>query len=341
MVEGPLHDKRNRALGDLRISVTDRCNFRCTYCMPKEVFGPHHVYLPQREILTYEEIERVARVAVALGVGKIRLTGGEPLLRREIGRLVRRLARVEGVHDFALTTNGSALAAHAQPLKDAGLHRVTVSLDAISEGIFQASNDVRFPVARVLAGIDAARRAGLTPVKVNMVVQRGKNDGEIVPMAQHFRDMPDVIVRYIEFMDVGTTNGWRAEEVVSASEILDRLNEGGFNLQSLDATRPGEVARRWRDQKSGAELGIVASVSQPFCGACNRMRLSADGHLYTCLFASTGFDVRPLLREAASSDRALQDAVRSIWGRRTDRYSELRTHGDEPGERVEMSYIGG
>ena len=311
--------------------------------MPKEVFGAEHTYLPQRALLTYEEIESIARAAVSLGVSKLRLTGGEPLLRRQVERLVASLAAIEGVDDLALTTNGAALPARAPALKEAGLDRITVSLDALTDEVFRSLNDVDFPVARVLAGIEAARQAGLTPVKVNVVVQRGRNDTEIVPIAEHFRDQPDVIVRFIEFMDVGATNGWRREDVVAADEILERLAAGGFDLSAQSPVRPGEVAKRWRDRKSGAEIGVIASVTQPFCGACNRLRLSADGHLYTCLFATGGHDLRPTLRTETRGPEAVRNELARIWLGRRDRYSEERgvRDGRDGGERVEMSYIGG
>jgi cyclic pyranopterin phosphate synthase len=329
-------DTFGRPLRDLRISVTDRCNFRCVYCMPKEVFGREYEFLPRTELLTFEEIEQVARVLVGLGVHKLRLTGGEPLLRRELEVLVARLAALGDV-DLALTTNGAALAAKAQTLADAGLHRVTVSLDSLDDEVFRAMNDVDFPVARVLAGIDAAEAAGL-PVKVNVVVKRGLNEGSILDVARRFRGTGHT-VRFIEFMDVGATNGWRLDDVVPAAEIVATI-ASEFALEPLEPSYRGEVAERYRYRDGAGEIGVVASVTQPFCGDCTRLRLSADGKLFTCLFAVRGHDLRAVLRGGAN-DGELDAAVRSIWNRRDDRYSELRTADTHELRKVEMSYIGG
>jgi len=334
----PVLDTRWRPLRDLRVSVTDRCNFRCTYCMPKEIFGRDFAFLPRGELLTFEEITRLARAFAHEGVSKIRLTGGEPLLRRDVEQLVAMLAGIEGLTDIALTTNGSALAANAEKLRNAGLRRVTVSLDALDDATFAAMNDVGFPVARVLAGIDAAAAAGLAPVKINMVVKRGVNDDRVTEMAEHFRGTPHVL-RLIEFMDVGTTNGWRMDDVVSATEMLAAVNQR-WPLEPLEPSYPGEVATRYRYRDGAGEIGIIASVTQPFCGACTRARLSADGKLYTCLFALNGHDLRAALRGGASDDE-LTARVRSIWSDRADRYSELRRANTEPHAKVEMSYIGG
>jgi len=329
-------DVFNRPLRDLRISVTDRCNFRCVYCMPKEVFGRDHRFLDRKELLSFEEIERVARTFVDLGVEKIRITGGEPLVRRNIEELVARLAAIDGL-DLTLTTNASLLPVKAQALADAGLRRVTVSLDSLDDTVFRSMNDVDFPVERVLAGIDAAGAAGL-PVKVNMVVKRGLNEDSIVPMARHFRGTGHVL-RFIEFMDVGATNGWRMDDVVSAREIVAAI-DAEFPLEPAEPNYRGEVARRWRYRDGGGEIGVIASVTQPFCGDCTRARLSAEGRLYTCLFAVRGHDLRAIVRSGASDDE-LEDAVRAVWLRRTDRYSDLRTAGTPDLPKVEMSYIGG
>jgi cyclic pyranopterin phosphate synthase len=331
-------DTRSRPLRDLRISVTDRCNFRCTYCMPKEIFGRDYAFLPRAELLSFEEITRLARIFAEQGVTKIRLTGGEPLLRRNIERLVEALTGVPGISDVALTTNGSALVAKAQALRDAGLTRVTVSLDAIDDETFAAMNDISFPVARVLEGIDAAAQAGLSPVKVNMVVKRGANDHAIVPMAEHFRNSGHIL-RMIEFMDVGTTNGWCLDDVVSAAEIRDVI-DASWPLEPLAANYPGEVANRYRYRDGAGEIGLIASVTQPFCGACTRARLSAEGKLHTCLFANHGHDLRALLRSGAT-DQELAERLRSIWTARADRYSEARSAETAPTEKIEMSYIGG
>jgi GTP 3',8-cyclase len=336
----PIADRLKRPLRDLRISVTDRCNLRCGYCMPREVFGRDFAFLDRAELLSFEEIERIARVAAGAGVRKLRLTGGEPLLRRELPRLVGMLAGIAGIEDLALTTNGTALAANAQALADAGLRRVTVSLDALEQEAFSSMSDTRVPVGRVLAGIDAAHAAGLAPVKINMVVRRGINDHCVTAMAEHFRGRPEVL-RFIEYMDVGATNGWRLEQVVPASEILAQV-DARWPLRELPAAHEGEVASRWAYRDGAGEIGVIHSVTEPFCGGCTRARLSADGKLYTCLFASGGHDLRALLRGGAS-DAELFESLGAIWTRRADRYSELRTARADRHEapRVEMSYIGG
>jgi cyclic pyranopterin phosphate synthase len=330
-------DTLGRPLHDLRISVTDRCNFRCVYCMPKEVFGRDFEFLPRQELLTFEEITRLATVLVDLGVRKIRLTGGEPLLRRDLERLVEMLARLPEV-ELTLTTNGSLLSAKAQALRDAGLHRVTVSLDSMDDGVFRAMNDVDFPVDRVLEGIQAAANAGLAPIKVNMVVKRGVNEDSLLPMARHFRGTGH-IVRFIEYMDVGNTNGWRLDQVVPAVEVLRRI-EAEFPLEPVDPGYRGEVAERYRYRDGAGEIGIIASVTQPFCRDCTRARLSADGKLYTCLFATEGHDLRAPLR-AGADDSALRDQLAQIWVRRTDRYSEIRSAATVDQPKIEMFYIGG
>jgi len=329
-------DTRARPLRDLRISVTDRCNFRCVYCMPKEVFGRDHRFLPRRELLTFEEIERAARVFVGLGVHKLRLTGGEPLLRRDLEHLIERLAGLGDV-DLTLTTNGALLAQKVEALASAGLTRVTVSLDSLDDEVFRVMNDVDFPVARVLGGIDAAADAGL-PVKVNVVVKRGLNEGSVVDIARRFRGTGHV-VRFIEFMDVGATNGWRMDDVVPAAEIVAAIG-AEFPLEPVEAAYRGEVAQRYRYRDGGGEIGVIASVTQPFCGDCTRARLSADGKLYTCLFAIRGHDLRAILRSGVD-DHELEHAIRAVWERRTDRYSELRTEETSHLRKVEMSYIGG
>ncbi len=331
-------DTRGRLLRDLRISVTDRCNFRCTYCMPKDVFGPEHEFLPHAELLTFEEIVRFARVFHGLGTEKIRLTGGEPLLRRGIDRLVAMLREALPAVDLTLTTNGSALKAQAAALAAAGLDRITVSLDSLDDVTFRAMNDVDFPVARVLEGIEAAARAGLAPIKVNMVVKRGVNDHQVAQMAQHFRGTGH-IVRFIEFMDVGSTNGWRMDDVIPSAEVVRRISEH-HPLEAIDANYGGEVAERWRYKDGSGEIGVISSVTQAFCATCTRARLSTDGQLYTCLFAQRGFDLKGLVRGGAS-DAALSEAVASIWSARADRYSEIRTAQTVGERKVEMSFIGG
>ena len=334
----PLADTRGRAIRDLRISVTDRCNFRCVYCMPREVFGADHEFLPHAQILTFEEIVRLARVFHGLGTRKIRLTGGEPLLRRGLDRLVAMLREAVPGVDLTLTTNGSALKAHAKALKAAGLDRVTVSLDSLDEATFRRMNDADFPVAKVLEGIDAAARAGLAPIKVNMVVKRGVNDHQVVDMARHFRGTGN-IVRFIEFMDVGSTNGWRMDDVIPSAEIVRRISQH-FPLEPAEANYPGEVAERWRYLDRAGEVGVISSVTEAFCSTCGRARLSTDGQLYTCLFAQRGYDLKALMR-AGQGDAALSDAVGAIWQRREDRYSEIRTAQTAASRKVEMSFIGG
>ncbi len=335
---GKVTDARGRPVRDLRISVTDRCNFRCTYCMPKEIFGRDYEFLSRDLLLSFAEIERIARAFVALGVRKIRLTGGEPLLRRGIEDLIARLAAIDGVDDLTLTTNGALLARKAEALAAAGLDRVTVSLDSLDDEVFEAMNDVGFPVSGVLEGIEAAAAAGLVPIKINMVVKRGVNDGSIVEMARRFRGTGHIL-RFIEFMDVGTTNGWRLDDVVPASEIVALLDEE-FGLEPTAPNYRGEVARRYRYRDGTGEIGVIASVTQPFCGDCTRARISAEGVLYTCLFASKGTDLRSLLREGIG-DEELIGMLATTWGERTDRYSEIRSESTRGLARVEMSYIGG
>jgi GTP 3',8-cyclase len=333
----PLVDTRSRPLRDLRISVTDRCDFRCVYCMPKEVFGRNFEFLRRSELLTFEEIARVARIGAGLGLQKLRLTGGEPLLRRDIERLVEMLAAIDGIDDIAMTTNGSLLPRKAQVLADAGLRRVTVSLDSLDDAVFGAVNDVGFPVERVLEGIAAASGAGL-PVKVNMVVKRGLNDGSVLDMAGHFRGSGHVL-RLIEYMDVGQTNGWQMDDVVPAAELVEAI-AAEWPLERVEPAYPGEVARRYRYADGGGEIGLIASVTQPFCHDCSRARLSAEGRLYTCLFAAAGHDLRRRLR-GEGGDEELDAFLRRIWGRRADRYSELRTAETSQRPKVEMSHIGG
>ncbi len=347
---GLLSDRLGRALGDLRISVTDRCNFRCSYCMPKEVFDKNHRFLPHAELLSFEEITRLARVFALHGVHKLRLTGGEPLLRKNLEVLIEQLAALrtpEGAPlDLTLTTNASLLVRKAGALAAAGLKRVTVSLDALDDAVFRRMNDVDFPVAEVLAGIEAAVAAGLAPIKVNMVVKRGINDHEIVPMARFFRDHfgGKVVLRFIEYMDVGVTNGWRMDEVLPSAQVVARIH-AAFPLRVLQATALGETAERWGYADGAGEVGVISSVTQAFCGDCNRARLSTEGKLYLCLFASRGHDLRALLRDPAGySDTQIAAAIGAIWQGRDDRYSELR--GSAQGAvasaaKVEMSYIGG
>jgi GTP 3',8-cyclase len=330
-------DRLGRRIHDLRISVTDRCNFRCVYCMPKEVFGRDYQFLERKELLTFEEIVRLARVFNGLGVEKIRLTGGEPLIRRNLEQLIGDLAAIPGL-DLTLTTNGSLLARKARALKAAGLKRITVSLDALDDAAFRQMNDVDFPVARVLEGIEAAAAAGLSPVKINMVVKRGVNENSILPMARHFRGSGHIL-RFIEYMDVGHTNGWRLDEVVPAREIVERIS-AEFPLEPAAANYQGEVAERWRYRDGNGEIGVIASVTQAFCRDCTRARLSTEGKLYTCLFATQGHDLRALLR-AGATDEEVRSAVAAIWTKRADRYSELRSEHTVKLEKIEMSYIGG
>lgn len=354
----PIADTLGRPLQDLRISVTDRCNMRCGYCMPREVFGAGHRFIEPPELLSFQEIARLVGIAAQLGVRKVRLTGGEPLLRRHLERLVEMLAGTEGIEEVALTTNGLLLAGRARALADAGLTRATVSLDALEQQLFERMSDTRRPVSLVLAGIEAAQQAGLVPVKVNMVVIRGRNDSHVLEMAEHFRGRPQTL-RFIEYMDVGESNGWRRADVVPAAEILEQIG-ARWPLRALAPTTPGEVASRYRYVDGAGEIGFISSVSKPFCGTCNRARLSAEGRLYTCLFARSGHDLRALLR-AGAADGEIAQSLAAVWGARADRYSELRSLRADPtaGEprlrggarvvrgarradgRVEMSYIGG
>ena len=329
-------DQRGRRLRDLRISVIDRCNFRCVYCMPKTVFGRDYPFLQRADLLSFEEIARVAAAAVDLGVEKIRVTGGEPLLRRDLERLIEQLARLPV--ELTLTTNGSLLKAKARTLKEAGLQRVTVSLDALDEAVFRRMNDADYPAAAVLDGIAAAQAAGLAPVKVNCVVKRGANDDQILPLARHFRHSGQVL-RFIEYMDAGTANGWRMDEVVPSREVLARIT-AEFPLEPVGPDYSGEVAERWRYVDGAGEIGVIASVTQAFCSDCTRLRLSTDGKLYTCLFANAGHDLRSPLRNGVSRD-ALATAMAGIWREREDRYSEIRTAATVRAEKIEMSYIGG
>lgn len=342
----PLVDTRGRPLHDIRFSVTDRCNFRCVYCMPKEIFGRDYAFMTRDELLSFEEITRLARIAAVHGVEKIRLTGGEPLLRKGLPELVAMLSALRtpsgAALDIALTTNGSALAHLAPALKEAGLRRVTVSLDSLDDATFQAMNDIRFPVQKVLNGLEVAHRAGLGPIKVNMVVKRGQNDQDIVSMARHFKDTP-YILRFIEYMDVGTTNGWQLGEVVPSAEVVARI-DAELPLEEVEPNYRGETSRRWRYRDGGGEIGVISSVTQSFCHECSRARISVDGKLYTCLFATSGHDLRELMRSGAT-DEELSAVMANIWRTRTDRYSEVRSLNTErPGrgaKRIEMSYIGG
>jgi GTP 3',8-cyclase len=332
----PLLDTFGRPLETLRVSITDRCNFRCVYCMPKEVFGRDYAFLDRKELLTLEEIERVVRVFAQLGVRTVRITGGEPLVRRNVEHLVELLAAIPDL-ELALTTNGSLLPQKAAALAAAGLDRVTVSLDSMDDHAFKALNDVDFPVSRVLEGIDAAEAAGLR-VKVNAVVKRGANDDGIVALAGHFRGTPHTL-RFIEYMDVGSSNGWRLDDVVPAAEILQRI-DAVWPLEMLPLERPDDTSRRWRYRDGAGEIGVIASVTKPFCGGCSRARLSAEGKLYTCLFAQKGHDLRAVLRNGSSDDE-LALSIRGVWHARADRYSELRTAETASLPKVEMSYIGG
>ena len=336
-----LADTRGRRLRDLRISVTDRCNFRCTYCMPKEIFDANYDFLPHAELLTFEEIVRVAKISHALGVEKIRLTGGEPLLRKGIERLVEMLATALPGVDLTLTTNGSGLKAKAQSLKDAGLKRITVSLDSLDEATFRAMNDIDFPVAKVLEAIDTAANVGLGPIKINTVIKRGVNDHQIVDMAKYFKGSGH-IVRFIEFMDVGATNGWRMDDVIPSAEVVRRIN-AVYPLEVADANYQGEVAARWRYADGTGEIGVISSVTEAFCGSCTRARLSTDGQIFTCLFAEKGYDLKRLLRggDEKGADLGIRDALAAIWQHRADGYSEVRTADTAKARKVEMSFIGG
>ena len=332
-----LVDRRGREVRDLRISVTDRCNFRCVYCMPREVFGDDYAFLPRRELLSFEEILRVARLFAERGVRKIRITGGEPLLRKDVERLIEMLARLDGV-EITLTTNGVLLPRMAQRLADAGLHRVTESLDALDDALFRRMNDADYPVEKVLEGIDAARAAGLGPIKVNMVVKRGTNDGDIEAMATHFRHSGHIL-RFIEFMDVGASNGWKMDEVLPSREVVARIDRL-FPLEPADPNYVGEVAERWRYKDGAGEIGVISSVTQAFCSSCTRIRLSTEGQLYTCLFAQQGHDLRTLLRTGAD-DAQIDAVIARVWNGRDDRYSEIRTAATAAQRKIEMSYIGG
>src|SRR5436305_12337757 len=333
---GELVDTRGRSMHDLRISVTDRCNFRCVYCMPREVFDANYTFLPHSAILSFEEIARLARIFVGLGVQKIRLTGGEPLVRRDLHRLVAMLAELPV--EITLTTNGSLLAKQARALKAAGLHRVTVSLDSLDDATFRAMNDADFPVAKVIAAIDTAAAEGMAPVKINTVVKRGVNDQDIVRMAERWRGTGH-IARFIEYMDVGSSNGWRMDDVVPSAEVVKRIS-AHWPLEPVDANYAGEVAERWRYADGAGEIGVISSVTQAFCASCTRMRLSTEGSLFTCLFADSGHDLKSLLRNGAS-DEELRNEIAAVWQRRTDRYSEIRTAETAKQRKVEMSYIGG
>ncbi len=340
---GTLLDAHARPLRDLRISVTDRCNFRCIYCMPKQVFGKDFVFLPHSSVLRFEEITRIARIFVGQGVEKIRLTGGEPLLRKDIEQLIAQLGSLKTVEgkalDITLTTNGSLLAKKAQRLYDAGLKRLTVSLDALDDSIFQRMNDVQSPVADVLKGLEVAHKVGFDPIKINMVVKRGTNDHQILPMARHFRDTR-FIPRFIEYMDVGTSNNWKLDEVLPSSEVIRRIH-AEMPLKMVDPNYSGETAQRWIYQDSGGEIGVIASVTQAFCHECSRIRLSTEGKIYTCLFATQGHDLRALIRNDYS-DEQIGAAIAHIWGQREDRYSELRGKASQQAlKKIEMSYIGG
>lgn len=336
-------DLRGRPIRDLRISVTDRCNFRCTYCMPKDVFGRDYPFLPQSSLLSFEEITRLAAAFVSLGVNKLRLTGGEPLLRKQLDRLVSQLAALrtgtDEALDLTLTTNGSLLQRHAAALRSAGLGRVTISLDALDDNIFKRMNDADYPVSDVLRGIDAALAAGFNDLKVNMVVQRGVNDSQIVPMARHFRGTR-VTLRFIEYMDVGSTNGWRMDEVLPSRELIERL-AAVWPLEPVDRDYPGEVAERWRYADGAGEIGVISSVTRAFCSSCTRARLSTEGRLYLCLFAQQGYDLRALVRDASVGPAQLAATVSTIWSSRQDNYSEQRGAHTAPKQKIEMSYIGG
>lgn len=347
---GNLFDQLKRPLRDLRISVTDRCNFRCVYCMPKEVFDKDYRFLPHASLLSFEEITRIATIFVAHGVTKIRLTGGEPLLRKNIEKLVEMLSAISTVNgkplDLSLTTNGSLLARKARDLKNAGLSRVTVSLDALDDACFKKMNDVDFTVDQVLAGIDAAHQVGLGPIKINMVVKAGLNDQEIVPMARHFKNTPHIL-RFIEYMDVGSSNGWKLDEVITSADIIQRINAAGMPLTAIPANYASETAERWQHVDGGNEIGLISSVSKAFCHDCSRARLSTEGKLYTCLFATTGHDLRSMIRKSAShhSDLEIASVIAAIWQGRNDRYSELRSQNTfanhNTNKKIEMSYIGG
>lgn len=334
-----LRDKLGRPIKDLRVSITDRCNFRCPYCMPKEVFGERYKFLSKPQILTFEEIARMVRIFVGLGVTKIRLTGGEPLVRQGLEDLVAMISEINGIEDLTLTTNGYLLDQKAQLLKDAGLHRITVSLDSLDDAIFREMSGRNYGSDRVLAGIKKAKEVGFSPIKINAVVRRGVNDNTIMELARHFKGTND-IVRFIEYMDVGNLNGWRWDEVVPAEELRQRINQE-IPIEPIGKNYPGEVAKRYRYMDGKGEIGIITSVSKPFCGDCTRARLSTDGKLYTCLFASVGTDLREPIRNDAS-DEEVKSIITAIWGRRVDRYSEERAfRNEEPSQKIEMYQIGG
>lgn len=330
-------DTFERPLRDLRISITDRCNFRCSYCMPKEIFGHGYRFLPRDELLTFEEITRLVKIFASLGVQKIRLTGGEPLLRKEVEKLVVMLRGIPDI-EIAMTTNGALLPLKAAALRKSGLDRLTVSLDSLDDTTFRAMNDVNYPVEKVLAGVDAAVAAGFGPLKFNMVVKRGINDHDILPMARYFHGSGHIL-RFIEFMDVGNANNWRLNDVISAKEILATIN-AELPIEPVNPNYCGEVAKRWQYKDGGGEIGVIASVTQPFCGDCSRTRLSARGRLYTCLFGTKGHDLRAVLRSSAT-DEEITAQIQSIWGRRNDQYSEIRTAHTPDGPKIEMFYIGG
>lgn len=334
-----LVDQLNRPIRDLRISVTDRCNFRCGYCMPKDKYGRDHQFLKRNQLLSFEEIERIARAFVRRGVVKIRLTGGEPLVRHDLEKLIRQLTNIEGIKDLSLTTNASLLSAkRADSLREAGIARINISLDALDPSTFGRLNGVGYPVEDVLAGVEHARQAGFEQIKINMVVQKGQNEASILPMVDYFRGR-DMILRFIEFMDVGNSNGWKYDEVFTSQQIKSII-EAKYPMKQLDANYRGEVAKRWTLESGDLELGIISSVTEPFCGECSRARLSAIGELYTCLFATNGMDLRAILRTSESS-QALDSVIEQLWENRTDRYSEIRTESSSSQQKVEMSYIGG
>ncbi len=335
----PVTDQFSRPIRDIRVSITDRCNFRCVYCMPKEFFGSNHAFLHRKELLTFEEIDMVIRAFVANGVKKVRITGGEPMVRRNLPELIGRLSTTDGVEDLSMTTNASLLSATAaKELKNAGLQRITISLDAINNDVFNAINDVKFPVKRVLEGIENAKIAGMSPVKVNMVVAKGMNENEILPMVKQFRGT-DVILRFIEFMDVGNTNEWQMSKVISAREIIKIIHRE-FPIHPVSPTYRGEVAKRWKYEDDQGEIGIISSVTEPFCGTCNRARLTAEGKVFTCLFATDGFDLREQIRSGIDGEQLAQ-VIAGIWSKRSDRYSELRSQISSVKPKVEMSYVGG
>ena len=332
-------DSFNRPFRDVRISITDRCNFRCTYCMPAEIYGDRYEFLPKKSLLTFEEIVRLARIMVGLGAVKVRLTGGEPLVRNDVDKLVAMLSEIEGIKDLTMTTNAYLLPKMAQPLKDAGLHRVTISLDTLDDEVFKVMNGRGIGTKKVLDGIEAAERAGLTPIKINSVVQRGVNDHAIVDLARYFKERGH-IVRFIEYMDVGNLNGWQLDQVVSADEIVS-LIDAEMPLEPVESNYHGEVANRFRYRDGGGEIGVIASVTKPFCGDCTRLRLSPEGEIVTCLFASLGTDLRGPMRDGATDDK-LESIIRNRWAVRDDRYSEERSSLTEPRpDKVEMYHIGG